>query len=68
MKSLLLIVFQKRLTTHFCSLSFSNNTKQWAQKLSACFQHFEGIVLNAAQFSHNDYIIVLMLCLSRFRL
>ena len=25
-------------------------------------------VLNAAQFSHNDYIIVLMRCLSRFHL
>jgi len=33
-----------------------------------CFQHFEGVSLNAAQFLHNDYIIVLVWCLYTFHL
>ena len=36
---------------------FSNSTKQYAQTLIVCFQHFEGVFLNAAQFLHNDCII-----------
>jgi len=44
------IVFQE-IKNVFCNLSVcSNSTKQYAQTLSVCFQHFEGVFLNAAQF------------------
>jgi len=47
---------------------FSNRIKQFAQRLSVCFQHFEGIFLNEAEFLYNYYLIVSVWCLFRFHL
>ena len=58
----------KRLTTYICNFSmFSNSTKQLAQNLRLVFNNLK-IFFKMQLFFPNDYIIVLMRCLSRYYL
>jgi len=47
---------------------FSNSIKQYAQKLSVCFQYFEDVFLNVTQFLHNNCSNILAWYFFRFLL